>query len=213
MTITHTKNPDIFLLGLTGSIATGKSTVLNMFEQLGYATFSADAAVHELYEAEVVPFVSKIVPQAIKNNRVDRQVLAEILVKEPAKLAPLEKIIHPLVKQHFDKTLARAIKNQDKLLVVDIPLLFEGKNQYELDAIAVTYCDEREQLKRALSRPNMTKEKLETILARQMPQDQKRKHADFEIDTNQSLQKTKEQVVDIAAQCLAILAVRPHTGK
>lgn len=204
------KNQDIYLLGLTGSIATGKSTVLEMFEQLGYATFSADKAVHRLYEGKAVLQVARLFPQAIKNGEVDRKILASILISEPDKLKELEALIHPLVKQEFDETLQSALKSKVQLLVVDIPLLFEGENQYHLDAIAVTFCDEAEQLKRAMARPDMTRVKLETILARQLPQAQKRQRADFEIDTNQNLQHTKEQVVEIAHQCIAILTSRTH---
>lgn len=200
------KNQNLFKLGLTGSIATGKSTVLKMFEELGHVSFSADAIVHELYQAEAAPLIEKICPEAIIDNKVDRTVLAKFLLAHPQKIPSVEALIHPLVLGQFDQFIQNAKRSAQKLAIIDIPLLYESKNNYELDAVAVTFCREDTQRQRAMARSGMTKQKFETILARQISQDEKRRRADFEIDTNRSLEETKSQIVEIANQCLAIRA-------
>ncbi len=192
----------IFLLGLTGSIATGKSTVLNMFKELGYLTFSADDVVHALYKSEAVETVKKIFPASIIKNQVDRDHLASIVINHPEKITTLEAAIHPLVHKKYEEFLQEAKNNNERLLIIDIPLLFETKNTYDLDAVAVTFCDEKEQYKRAMARLGMSEEKFATIVARQLPQIEKRRLADFEIDTNVSLARTREQVVEIAHKCI-----------
>ena len=206
------KNQKLFKLGLTGSIATGKSTVLKMFEELGHVSFSADAIVHKLYQAEAVPLIEKFYPEAIIENKVDRAVLAKFLLANPQKISQLEALIHPLVLEHYAQFIQNAQRSAQKLAIIDIPLLYESKNNYELDAVAVTFCSEDTQRQRAMARPDMTKQKFETILARQISQDEKRRRADFEIDTNLPLENTKIQIVEIANQCLAIGAKNLDNG-
>ena len=193
-----------FLLGLTGSIATGKSTVLEMFKEQGFSTFSADDVVHKLYETTAVPIIENIHPRAIKANKVDRSILAEFLIKHPEKIPEIEAKIHPLVRKEYQLFVDQAHFTNQSLVILDIPLLFENKSNYNLDAVAVTFCSNDEQHRRALARPGMTQQKLSLILSRQISQDNKRKMADFEIDTNGPLSQTRAQTVEIIKQCLAL---------
>jgi len=181
-------------IGLTGSIATGKSTVLKAFADLGVPVFSSDDAVHELYAGEAAPAVEGLFPGVTHNGVVDRAALSQRLVGHPDKLKELEALVHPLVRARIGRFLAEAQSTGAALAVVDIPLLFEGGFDYGLDRVAVTMAEPATYRKRALARPGMSVEKLEAILARQMPQDEKRKHADYILYTEGPLQKTREAV-------------------
>lgn len=181
-------------LGLTGSIATGKSTVLNAFGALGVPVFSSDEAVHELYAGEAVAPVGAAFPGVVRDGKVDRVALSAALVADAARLAVLEHIVHPLVRRRIADFLAEAERGGAPLAVVDIPLLFETGYDYGLDKVVVTVCDEAIQRERALRRPGMTVEKLNTILARQLPQAEKRKRADIVFDTSGPVEDTKVKV-------------------
>jgi dephospho-CoA kinase len=181
-------------IGLTGSIATGKSTILSAFAELGVPVFSSDEAVHRLYEGEAVAPVGAAFPGVVKDGRIDRAALSTILVAEPARMAALEAIVHPLVRRDISRFLDDAARSGAALAVVDIPLLFESGHDYGLDAVAVAVCDPAVQRARALARPGMTVEKLETILARQMPQDEKIKRATYVFDTNGAVEATRQKV-------------------
>lgn len=181
-------------LGITGSIATGKSTVLETIAALGVPTFSADEAVHDLYRGEAVPVVERLFPGVIQNGAVDRRALAARLVADPARLQALEAAIHPLVRTRMVRFLAEAESTGAALAAVDIPLLFETGFDYGLDAVLVTTVDPAEQRRRALARPGMTVEKLEAILARQMPQADKAKRATYVIDTGAAIEETRAKV-------------------
>lgn len=191
-----------FALGLTGSIATGKSTALKAFGDLGCAIFSSDQAVHALYEGEAVGPVGDHFPEASDGTRIDRAALAAILVEQPDRLQELEAIVHPLVREKINQFKQSAESAGADLIVIDIPLLFESAHDYALDAVAVTFCDAEEQRRRALARPSMTPAKLDTILSKQMPQAEKKRRADFLIDTNRPIAETGEQVAEIVAECL-----------
>lgn len=193
---------DLYKLGLTGSIATGKSTALKAFAALGHPVFSSDDAVHQLYEGAAVAPVEKAFPGTARNGRIDRTKLAEILVAAPERLSELENLVHPLVRQKITQFAADSAQNGAKLAIFDIPLLFETGHDYGLDGVAVTFCDPDEQSRRALARPGMNVEKLNTILAKQMPQADKKQRADFLIDTNGSLDDTARQAEQIARACL-----------
>jgi dephospho-CoA kinase len=186
----------MFKLGLTGSIATGKSTALKAFADLGIPVFSSDDAVHELYRGEAVAPVEAAFLGVTANGEIDRSKLSQVLVAHPERLAELEAIVHPLVRARIAKFLAEAEAGGAKLAVVDIPLLFERGVDWGLDAVAVTVVDEAEQHRRALARPGMTPEKLGAILARQMPQAEKRRRADYTLDTSGPIESTR---ADIAA--------------
>ena len=181
-------------LGLTGSIATGKSTVLAAFAVLGVPVFSSDEAVHELYAGEAVGPVGKAFPGVVREGLVDRDTLSAALIADPKRLGELERIVHPLVRRRIALFLEQAAATGAPLAVVDIPLLFEGGHDYGLDKVAVTVCDEATQRQRALARPGMTVEKLETILARQLPQAEKRKRADYIFDTSGPVEATVAKV-------------------
>ena len=186
-------------IGLTGSIATGKSTVLRAFADLGVPVFSSDEAVHSLYEGEAVPVVEALFPRVTHSGRVDRQKLSAALMAAPARLSELEAAIHPLVRGKIAEFLAAEEQKGSAIVVVDVPLLFEGGFDYGFDRIAVTLVDEEEQRRRALARPGMSVEKLATILARQMPQAEKRKRADYVFDTSGPLTQTRGAVTALVA--------------
>ena len=181
-------------LGLTGSIATGKSTVLAAFAALGVPVFSSDATVHELYVGEAVAPVGQAFAGVVHGGKIDRAKLSAALVADPKRLIELEDIVHPLVRQRIAAFLKADKATSASLAVVDIPLWFEGGYDYGLDKVAVTVCDEAIQRRRALARPGMTVEKLETILARQLPQAEKRKRADYIFDTSGSIEATEAEV-------------------
>jgi dephospho-CoA kinase len=187
-------------LGLTGSIATGKSTVLRAFAALGVPTFSADEAVHELYEGEAVAALREVFPEVINGGKVDRGALSARLVKHPEDLRKVEAIVHPLVRSRIVAFLAEAEAGGAPLAVVDIPLLFETGHGYGLDAVAVTVVDDAVLRGRALTRPGMTVEKLDTILARQLPQAEKQRRADYVIDTGGSIRDTEAAVATLVRQ-------------
>lgn len=190
----------MFKLGLTGSIATGKSTALKAFADLGVHTFSSDDAVHDLYRAEAVPLVEAVFPEVTTDGIIDRQKLSAILVAHPERLRSLEAIVHPLVRARINRFLEEAAAAGAKLAVVDIPLLFERGVDWGLDAVAVTVVDEAEQRRRALARPGMTVEKLDAILARQMPQAEKRARADYILDSGATIDSTRADVAALVGK-------------
>lgn len=187
-------------LGLTGSIATGKSTALAAFAALGIPTFSADEAVHRLYEGRAVPEVERLFPGVTSGGQVDRAALSKRLLAEPERLALLEAAVHPLVRDELGAFLVRAEESGAAVAVVDIPLLFETGFDYGLDSVVVTMVDEAKQRQRALARPGMTVEKLDAILARQMPQSEKTKRGDYVIDTSGPISETEAQVRAIVSR-------------
>lgn len=174
-------------LGLTGSIATGKSTVLNMLKEHGIPTFSSDEAVHELYADGAVAPVDALFPGVGASGTIDRAELSRRLLAAPGRLQELEAVVHPLVRARIAKFLAESEASGADIAVVDIPLLYEGGHDWGLDAVIVTVVDPAEQRRRALARPGMTDEKLDAILARQMPQDEKVTRADYVIDTGKPM--------------------------
>jgi dephospho-CoA kinase len=173
----------MFKLGLTGSIASGKSTVLGYFAARGVPVFSSDDAVHELYRGEAVAPVEALFPGVAPDGVIDRAELSRRLVAEPSRLAALEAVVHPLVRARITRFLDEAAASGAKLAVVDIPLLFENRVDWGFDAVLVTIVDTDEQRRRALARPGMTVEKLAAILARQMPQAEKARRATYVVDT------------------------------
>jgi dephospho-CoA kinase len=187
-------------LGLTGSIASGKSTLLKAFAARGVPVFSADDAVHQLYQGEAVGPVGQAFPGVVRDGRIDRQALGAQLVASPSRLATLEAIVHPLVRSRIATFLAEAERAGAPLAVVDIPLLFEGGHDYGLDRTIVTVTDDATLRSRALRRPGMTVEKLETILARQMPQDEKRRRADYVFDTSGPIEAIQAAAGELVAR-------------
>lgn len=184
-------------LGLTGSIATGKSTVLKAFADLGVPTFSSDEAVHELYRGAAVAPVEAAFPGVSVDGAIDRDKLSRQLIGHPQRLRQLEAIVHPLVRTRIRSFLSEAAARGEPMAVVDIPLLFENGVDWGLDAIIVTVVDEAEQRRRALARPGMTVEKLDAILARQLPQAEKVKRATYIIDTSDTIEATRQTVAEL----------------
>jgi len=190
-------------IGLTGSIATGKSTVLEHLAARGIPVYSADEAVHELYRREAVPALEILFPGVVVDGEVDRARLSAALAAEPDRISELEAVVHPLV---FDKAMGfldRAEAEGADIAVLEVPLLFETGLRYPLDAVIVTHCADLLQRQRALARPGMTSEKLQMVLARQLPQAEKRARGDFAIDTSGSVAQTDAQIDAILARLRA----------
>lgn len=186
-------------IGITGSMATGKSTLLAAFAAQGVPVFSADQAVAELYAGAAVEPVEKLFPGVTGNGIVDRQALARRLADDPSGFKRLEAVVHPLVRGKIAQFLDAAERDGHFAAAVEVPLLFESGHDYGFDAIAVTFCDDAIQRQRILARPGMTVEKMESLLARQMPQAEKKKRATWIFDTAQSPQTIEAQVADLVA--------------
>ena len=191
-----------FKLGLTGSIATGKTTVLNLFEEMGHPGFSADDCVHHLYQKEALPIIQKWFPRAITNNHIDRQTLARHVLSHPARLEKLEKLVHPLVEEKIAQFVNQQQVLARPLVVIEVPLLFENNTACHYDAVAVTTCSIQDQHERALGRADMNENKLQNILARQMPQDEKIERADYVIDTSRPIASLTLQLQNIVCNIL-----------
>jgi dephospho-CoA kinase len=184
----------MIVLGLTGSIGMGKSTTLAMFADEGIPVYSADAAVHELYEGEAVPLIAQAFPGTISDGRVDRTRLSAAVLGKPEQLKRLESIIHPLVRQKELDFIKQAHKSGAALAVVDIPLLFETSGEQRVDKVVVVTAKPESQRDRVMARPGMTTQKLDAILARQMPDAEKRAKADYIIDTGNGLESARTAV-------------------
>lgn len=189
-------------IGLTGSIGMGKSTVAMFFAELGAAVWNADDAVHRMYAKDgiAVPLIAAAFPSAVVDGVVDRMKLAELVLGVPANLRRLEDIVHPLVGQDRAACLAKAEEVGADLLVLDIPLLFEGGGDSSVDVTVVVSAPEAVQRARVLARPGLSEEKLQAILKTQLPDAEKRARADYIIDTNLSLEETRQQVTDLVSK-------------
>ena len=192
-----------YVLGLTGSIGMGKSTTAQMFRDLGHPVWDADEAVHRLYAeqgAAVAP-VSAMFPTALSGGMIDRAALRQVLASDDQALARLEAIVHPLVAR--DRADFIAMHADAPLVVLDIPLLFESASPPELDGVAVVSTDAARQRDRVMARPGMTDDTFAMILARQMPDADKRARADWIIPTD-TLQGARAAVQHIVSE------VTPH---
>ena len=190
----------MIVLGLTGSIGTGKSTTAAMFRDLGVPVHDADATVHDLYRNEAVAPVAAHFPEALSDGAIDRKVLSAVLARSPERFGELEAIIHPLVRAREAAFIDAERRKGSPLVVLDIPLLYETGGQTRVDKVVVVTCDPTVQHERVLSRPGMTEEKLALILSRQMPDAEKRQRADFLIDTGKGLEAARKQVEEITAK-------------
>jgi len=186
-----------FVLCLTGSLGMGKSTAAKFFAEYGVPVHDSDAVVHALYEGEAVALIEQALPGSTSGGKVDRNSLAAIVLNDQAALAHLEAIIHPLVTASREKFLAQAQARGAPIVVVDIPLLFETVAESQCDAVVVVSAPAEIQRARALARPGMTEEKFATLLAKQMPDAQKRRRADFVVDSSQGFDHTRAQIRDI----------------
>ena len=191
-------------LGLTGSIGMGKSTTARMFADLGAVVWNADAAVHALYGpggAAVAP-IEAAFPGVVVDGAVDRVRLAEALGRDADAFRRLEAIVHPLVALSRKDELEAAEQRGVRLAVLDIPLLFETGGDAAMDAVVVVTADPEVQAERVLARPGMTRERLDAILERQTPDAEKRRRADFIIDTGQGLDAARARVAEIVGTVL-----------
>ena len=174
----------MLVVGLTGSIAMGKSMAAAYLASRGVSVFDADAAVHDIYRKEAMPAIESAFPGSTSAVGVDRAVLSEALQRDPAGFKRLEAIVHPLVRYREVAFLREAAASGARIAVLDVPLLYETGLDASLDAVIVVSAHSQAQRERALMRPGMTSEKLEQILARQMPDEEKRRRAHFVVDTN-----------------------------
>lgn len=186
-------------LGLTGSIGMGKSTTSAMFAEHGIPVVDADAIVHALYRGAAVAPIEQAFPGSTKDGMVDRAALSILLARDESGFKRLESIVHPLVKAEQERLVDEARHNGAPIIVLDIPLLFENGSEGRVDKVAVVSCDADIQRQRVLARPGMTEAKFEMILARQMPDVEKRRRADFIIDTGKGLDHARSQVEAIIA--------------
>lgn len=186
----------MIVLGLTGSIGMGKSTVAKMFAEEGTPVFESDAAVHRLYAAggAAVAPVAAAFPGVVRNGAIDRAALSAKVLGDQEALKRLESIVHPLVRQAQANFLAEQRIAGTPVVVLDIPLLFESTGAKTVDRIVVVSAPPEVQRARVLARPNMTEEKFKRLLARQTPDAEKRARADFVIDTGGSFDATRAQV-------------------
>jgi dephospho-CoA kinase len=187
----------MIVLGLTGSIGMGKSTTAKLFAEAGVPVYDADAAVHMLYEGEAVPAIEAAFPGTTANGKVDRNRLSARVVQDPDAMRKLEQIVHPMLGASRQKFLDDAKRSGAKVAVVDVPLLFETGGERRVDAVVVVTTSPEVQRERILARSNMTHEKLDAILARQMPDAEKRSRANFVVDTSHGLDPVRTRIRDI----------------
>lgn len=192
------------VLGLTGSIGMGKTTTARMFADEGAWIWNADEAVHRLYAAggAAVQPVGETFPGVVVDRAIDRTRLAEVLAEDPEAFRRLEAIVHPLVFADRLERLEQARASGTRLAVLDIPLLYETGGEAMVDAVVVVSAPTEVQTARVLARPGMTPERLDAILARQLPDAEKRRRADFVVDTGRGLDAAREQVRTIVAAVL-----------
>lgn len=184
----------MIVIGLTGSIGMGKSTVAERFRQLGIPVCDADAVVHELYEGAAVAPIEAAFPGTTSGGKVDRVKLGQAVLKDPHGLKRLEAIVHPMVQEAEREFLRKAAEQGAQMAVLEVPLLFETGGDARVDVTIVVSAPPEVQRERVLARPGMTPSKLEAILARQMPDSEKRRRADFVVDTGVTIEESHAQV-------------------
>ncbi len=177
----------MIVLGLTGSIGMGKSTTAKLFAEAGVPVYDADATVHKIYEGEAT-------------GKVDRARLSARVLHDPAAIRQLEQIVHPMVRAYHQQFLDEAERSGAPVAVVDVPLLFETGGEKRVDAVVVVTTSPENQRERILARGTMTNEALDAILARQLPDAEKRRRADFVVDTSHGLDPVRARIRDILAQ-------------
>ena len=188
------------ILGLTGSIGMGKSTTAKLFTEAGVPVYDADAAVHKIYEGEAAPAIEAAFPGTTVDGRVDRAKLSAKVVHDPAAIKQLEQIVHPMLGASRKKFLDDAEASGAPVVLMDIPLLFETGGEKRVDAVVVVTTSPENQRERILARGTMTNEALDAILARQLPDAEKRKRADFVVDTSHGLDPVRTAIRDILAE-------------
>jgi len=192
------------IIGLTGSIGMGKSTTAKMFGALGCPVFDADAAVHKLYSkgGRAVPLIRAVFPDAVSNGAVNRKRLGKHMRADPLNLKVLESFIHPWVGEMRAAFLSQAKADKAKAVVFDIPLLFETGGDKKVDAVVVVTASADIQRERVMARPGMTKALFEMIAKKQMPDAEKRKRADYIVQTDRGMDAARAQAADILDKIL-----------
>lgn len=190
----------MIVLGLTGSIAMGKSTTARMFEEEGVPVHDSDSAVHRLYAGEAAPRIETLFPGTVVGGKVDRARLASLVTGNPEKLRQLEDLVHPLVRKDAERFVNEQRMRGAPLALLDVPLLFETGGTERVDKIIVVTAPSQIQRQRVLARPGMTEDRFEDILSRQMPDAEKRRRADFVIDTSRGLEAARREVQNIITQ-------------
>jgi len=184
----------MLIVGLTGSIGMGKSTAARRFVENGIPVFDADAEVHRLYKGEAVPLIEDAFPGTTHDGYVDRGLLGHRLMGDKEALARLESIVHPLVQSARQKFLAKHARAGAEMAVLEIPLLFEVGADSQVDVTIVISAPPEVQRDRVLSRPDMSEEKLDALLANQMPDGEKRKRADYVVETNRPIEESHAEI-------------------
>jgi dephospho-CoA kinase len=197
------------VLGLTGSIGMGKSTTAKLFAEAGVPVYDADATVHKIYQGEAAPAIEAAFPGTTVDGKVDRARLSAKVVHDPAAIRQLERIVHPMLRAYHQKFLDDAERSGAPVAVVDVPLLFETGGEKRVDAVVVVTTSPENQQMRILARGTMTTEALEALLARQMPDQEKRKRADFVVDTSHGLDPVRARIRDILDQAVKMPRRRP----
>ena len=190
----------MMILGLTGSIGMGKSTTAKLFAEAGVPVYDADATVHRVYEGEAVPAIEAAFPGTTSDGKVDRAKLSATVVHDPAAIQRLEQIVHPMLRSYHQKFLQDAEQAGAPVVVMDVPLLFETGGEKRVDAVVVVTTAPEVQRERILARGTMTAETLDAILARQTPDAEKRRRADFVVDTSHGLDPVRVRIRDILAE-------------
>ena len=186
-----------FVLCLTGSLGMGKTTAARYFAEAGVPVHDSDAVVHALYEGKAVSVIEQAFPGSTSGGKVDRAKLAAVVLNDRAALARLEAIVHPLVSESTDEFLADAKAKNVSVVVLDVPLLFETDTHRRCDATVVVSAPAEIQRQRVLERPGMTEEKFSAILSKQLPDAEKRRRADFIVDSSKDFDHARAQVHDI----------------
>ncbi len=199
----------MIILGLTGSIGMGKSTTAKLFAEAGVPVYDADATVHMVYEGEAAPAIEAAFPGTTAGGKVDRTKLSAQVVHDAAAMKRLEGIVHPLLRAYHQKFLDQAEQSGAPVAVVDVPLLYETGGEKRVDAVVVVTTSPELQRERILARDNMTAEKLDAILARQLPDAEKRKRADFIVDTSHGLDPVRARIRDILQEAGKMPRRRP----
>jgi dephospho-CoA kinase len=190
----------MLILGLTGSIGMGKSTTAKLFAEAGVPVYDADATVHEVYAGEAAPAIETAFPGTTIDGKVDRAKLSAKVLHDPAAIRQLEQIVHPMLRSYYQKFLEDAERSGAPVAVMDVPLLFETGGEKRVDAVVVVTTSPENQRERILARGTMTPEAFDSILARQLPDAEKRKRADFIVDTSHGLEPVRAQIRDILAE-------------
>ncbi|CTQ46458.1 dephospho-CoA kinase [Roseibium aggregatum] len=181
-------------IGLTGSIGMGKSTTAKMFAAEGVPVHDADATVHALYSGRAAPLIEAAFPGTVSDGKVDRTLLSPHVLGKPEAMKKLEAIVHPLVREEEQLFLQRARADHRRIVMLDIPLLFETGGEARVDVVVVVTADAQVQRDRVLARPGMSEDRFEAILAKQMPDAEKRRRAHFLVDTGRGMEAAKRQV-------------------